>query len=151
MEKDEAYAARCYEKGLTQKKDSGSRIGCANRLGAFYYDGTGVEKDYARAFQLMKYGYDHNTTFAVCYLGFCYFRGQGTQQDYGKAREFLEKVNWNNKEAFYMLGVIYGRGLGVPADIKKGVEYLQKAGDYKEAKEELLKYKKTLFGKWVRR
>ena len=50
-----------------------------------------------------------------------------------------------------MLGVIYGRGLGVPADIKKGVEYLQKAGDYKEAKEELLKYKKTLFGKWVRR
>ena len=114
-------------------------------------DRTGVEKDYARAFQLMKYGYDHNTTFAVCYLGFCYFRGQGTQQDYGKAREFLEKVSWNNKEAFYMLGVIYGQGLGVPADIKKGVEYLQKAGDYKEAREELLKYKKTLFGKWVRR
>ena len=50
-----------------------------------------------------------------------------------------------------MLGVIYGQGLGVPADIKKGVEYLLKAGDYKEAKEELLKYKKTLFGKWVRR
>lgn len=149
--KDEAYAARCYEKGLTQKKDSGNRIGCANRLGALYYDGTGVEKDYAKAFQLMKYGYDHNTTFAVCYLGYCYFRGHGTQQDYGKAREFLEKVNWNNREVFYMLGVIYGQGLGVPADIKKGVEYLQKAGDYKEAKEELLKYKKTLFGKWVRR
>ena len=50
-----------------------------------------------------------------------------------------------------MLGVIYGQGLGVPEDIKKGVEYLQKAGDRQDAKEELKKYKKTLFGKWVRR
>ena len=66
-------------------------------------------------------------------------------------RELLEQVTWNNKEAFYMLGAIYGQGLGVPEDIKKGVEYLQKAGDNEEAKKELLKYKKTLFGKWVRR
>ena len=65
--------------------------------------------------------------------------------------EFLEKVNWNNKEAFYMLGVIYGRGLGVPADIKKGVEYFQKCQNYAPAQEALLKFKKTLFGKWVRR
>lgn len=150
-EKDVSYAAQCYQKGLAQKKDSGKRIGCANRLGALYFDGEGVERDYAKAFQLMKYGYDHNTTFAVFYLGKAYFRGLGTQQDYGKAREFLEQVDWNNKEAFYMLGVIYGQGLGVPADIKKGVEYLQKAGNYQEAKAELLKYKKTLFGKWVRR
>ena len=110
-----------------------------------------MEKDYARAFQLLKYGYDHNTTWGVCYLGKCYFRGWGTQQDYVKAREFLEQVDWTNKEAFYMLGAIYGQGLGVPEDIKKGVEYLQKAGDNEEAKKELLKYKKTLFGKWVRR
>lgn len=41
--------------------------------------------------------------------------------------------------------------LGVPEDIAKGVEYLQKAGDYVEVKEELRHYKKTLFGKWVRR
>lgn len=151
VQQDLVYAAQCYEKGLAQKKDSGKRIGCANRLGAMYYEGKGVEKDYAKAFQLLKYGYDHNTKFGVCYLGKCYFRGLGVQQDYVKAREFLEQVDWNNKEAFYMLGAIYGQGLGVPADIKKGVEYLQKAGDNREAKEELLKYKKTFFGKWVRR
>ena len=149
--KDPAYAAQCYEKGLAQKQDSGKRIGCANRLGALYYDGNGVEKDYAKAFQLLKYAYDHDNNWGVCYLGKLYFRGWGTQQDYGKARELLEKVNWNNLEAFYMLGVIYGQGLGVPEDIKKGVEYLQKAGSNEEAKKELLKYKKTLFGKWVRR
>ncbi len=148
---DLAYAAACYEKGLAQKKDSGKRVGCANRLGSMYYDGRGVEKDYARAFQLLKYGYDQGTTYGVCYLGKCYFRGLGTPQDYGKAREFLEQVDWTNREAFYMLGVIYGNGLGVPEDIPKGVEYLKKAGSLKEAREELLHYRKTLFGKWVRR
>lgn len=150
-EKDIAYAVQCYEKGLRQKKDTGKKIGCANRLGALYYDGEGVGKDYAKAFQLLQYAYGHNSKFGVCYLGKCCFRGWGTQQDYGKAREFLEQVGWNNKEAFYMLGAIYAQGLGVPADIKKGVEYLQKAGNNKEAKEEMRKYKKTLFGKWVRR
>lgn len=151
IQKDVAYAAQCYQKGLTQKKDSGKRVGCANRLGALYFEGDGVEKDYAKAFQLLSYGYDHNTTFGVFYLGKAYFRGLGTQQDYAKARYFLEQVDWTNREAFYMLGVIYGQGLSVPEDIKKGVEYLQKAGDNAEAKQELLKYKKTLFGKWVRR
>ena len=151
VEKDLAYAAACYEKGLAQKKDTGKKVGCANCLGSLYYEGTGVEKDYARAFRLLTYGYEHNTKFGVCYLGKCYFRGLGTVQDYVKAREFLEQVDWKNREAFYMLGVIYGQGLGVPADIKKGVEYLLKAEDNKEAKAELLKYKKTLFGKWVRR
>ncbi len=151
VEKDLAYAAQCYEKGLAQKKDSGKRIGCANRLGKLYYEGTGVEQDYAKAFQLLKYGYEHETTYGVYYLGKSYFCGLGTQQDYKKAREFLEQVNWVNRDAFYMLGVIYAQGLGVPADIKKGVEYLQKAGNLPEAREEMLKYKKTLFGKWVRR
>ncbi len=151
VEKDLPYAAACYQKGLAQKKDSSQRIGCANCLGSMYYEGRGVEQDYEKAFQLLLYGYEHNTEYGVCYLGKCYFRGWGTGQDYEKAREFLEKVDWTNREAFYMLGVIYGQGLGVPADIKKGVEYLQKAGNNREAREELLKYRKTLFGKWVRR
>ena len=80
-----------------------------------------------------------------------YFYGRGVQQDYIKAREVLEKVDYNNKEVRYCLGCIYAQGLGVAEDIPKGVEYLQKAGNFAPAKEELLKYKKTLFGKWVRR
>ena len=68
-----------------------------------------------------------------------------------KTMEFLNKMTFYNPEADYMRGFIYARGLGVPEDIKKGVEYLQKAGNFDKAKEELLHYKKTLFGKWVRR
>lgn len=149
--KDPAYAAECYQKRLTWPKSSNAQVGCANALGAMYYDGEGVEKNYDEAFRLLDYAHSKGSTWGICYLGKCYFRGWGTPQDFVKARECLEQVDWTNKEAFYMLGTIYGRGLGVPEDIKKGVEYLQKAGSNKEAKEELLKYRKTLFGKWVRR
>lgn len=83
------------------------------------------------------------------YLGKCCFYGLGAPQDYARARTYLEEMTWENKEANYMLGYIYARGLGVPADIKKGVALLQKAGDRADAKEELLRYRKTLFGKWV--
>ena len=60
-------------------------------------------------------------------------------------------MNWNYWEADYFRGMIYANGLGVPEDIPRGVEYLQKAGDHEEAKAELSRYKKTIFGKWVRR
>lgn len=151
ISKDLAAAADCYERGFLQKRVSGEKIGCANRLGAMYYNGEGVPKDYDKAFRLLKFASDQENTWGVCYLGKCYFRGWGTEQDFVKAREFLEQVNWVNKEAYYMLGTIYAQGLGTAPDIEKGVQYLKKAGDYQEAAAELKKYKKTLFGKWVRR
>lgn len=147
LPKDVAYAAQCYERRLAQ----GMQMGCANRLGALYYKGEGVPQDYAKAFQLLNWAYNQGSTFGVYYLGTAYFYGRGVQQDYVKAREILEKVDWYHREVCYCLGVIYGQGLGVPENIAKGVEYLQKAKDFSAAKEELLKYKKTLFGKWVRR
>ena len=85
------------------------------------------------------------------YLGACYANGQGTQQDYAKAFTYLQQIDWECHPGFYLLGKMYCNGLGVPMDIAKGVEYLQKAGDRPDAKEELRHYKKTLFGKWVRR
>ena len=147
VSQDYAKAAAYYEKGL----NSCNSIGCHNRLARLYFEGKGVPQDYARAYQLAMYAYEKGNNWSVDYLGKCCFHGWGTQQDYEKARMFLEKVDWNDWETKYMLGYIYGRGLGVPADIKKAVELLQKAGDHREAKEELLHYRKTLFGKWVRR
>lgn len=147
-EKDIHKAVEWYEKFL---EDGMNTAGC-NRLGCILYEGTGgVEPDYGRAFQLLLYAWNDGNTWGADCLGRMYFYGRGVQQDYIKAREVLEKVDYNNKEVCYCLGCIYAQGLGVAEDIPKGVEYLQKAGDYTPAKEELLKYKKTLFGKWVRR
>ncbi len=147
-EKDLGYAVHCYEAGVEK-----GEVGCCNRLGALYYKGLGVRQDYTRAVELLMVGYRNNTTSPLPYLGKCYYQGWGgLPQDYGKARELLEKITWNDPEAFFILGRIYARGQGVPEDIAKGVAWLQKAGDYPPAKEELLRYKKTLFGgRWVRR
>lgn len=146
-EKDARRAVQCYERMLSY----GMEPATANRLGAMYFNGEGVERDYAKAFQLISRAYAHGSDWGVYYLGTMYFYGRGVQQDYVKAREILEKVDWNNKEVHYCLGVIYGQGLGVAADIPKAVDHLQKAGGFQPAKEELLRYRKTLFGKWVRR
>lgn len=147
--KDEAYAVSCFEKELERNP---LHEGANNLLGKAYLFGEGVPQDYARAYQhLYTAYYEHDSKWGVFYLAKCHFNGWGTPQDYVKALEFLEKVNWQNKEADYMRGYIYARGLGVPEDIKKGAEYLKKAGNFDKAKEELLHYKKTLLGKWVRR
>jgi len=148
-EKDEAYAVSCFEKELARDP---SHTGANNLLGKAYYFGRGVPQDYAKAYQHLSVAfYEKESTWGVFYLASCCFHGWGTPQDYDKARMFLEKMTWNYWEADYMLGVIYGQGLGVAADIPKAVAHLQKAGNHQEAKEELLHYKKTLFGKWVRR
>ena len=113
--------------------------------------GKGVPQDYDRAFKLLSYALENGSTGSFYLLGKCYFAGLGTAKDYGKARELLEKVNPPDSDTLYMLGYLYGRGLGVEEDINKAVGFLKKATNSKEAKEELLHYKKSLFGKWSHR
>ncbi|MCM1537554.1 MAG: hypothetical protein NC254_04060 [bacterium] len=145
---DIAYAAKCYDKGLSMSCADGTRVFNANALGALYCKDNALPKDYDKAFRLLNYAYTQGSVWGVKYLGECYFRGWGTPQDFVRARELLEKGTGETPKVFFMLGYLYGRGLGVPADIQKAVLYLQRAGDDPEAKEELLRYKKTLLGKW---
>ncbi len=144
--KDEAYAVKCYEKELPT-----GNITSHNILGEAYFLGKGVEQNYTEAIRLLTYACDKGSKYGLFYLAKCYFNGWGTPQDYVRARQYLDKVDWNYWEADYLRGLLYGNGLGVAADIPKAVGFLQKAGDHPEARAELAKYKKTLFGKWVRR
>ncbi len=146
VEKDEAYAAQCFEKDLP----FGTMRAYAY-LGWQSFYGRGVPQDYNRAFELLSYAYQQGNTGNFYLLGKSYFSGLGTSKDYKKAREFLEKVDPADSDTLYMLGYIYGRGLGVTEDIQKAVTLLKKATKSPEAKEELLHYKKSLFGKWSRR
>lgn len=144
--KDEAYAARCYEKGIPT-----GDVTSHNLLGEAYFLGRGVEQDYEKAFRLLSYASGRGSKYGVFFLAKCCYNGWGTPRDYAAARQYLDRVDWNYWEADYLRGMIYGHGLGVAEDIPKAVGYLQKAGDHPEAKEELGRYRKTLFGKWVRR
>ena len=150
VSKDAGYAVSCFERELAKNP---IHTGSCNLLGKAYFFGDGVPQDYAKAYQLLATAYyKQDSTWGVYYLAKCSFKGWGTPQDYTRTMEFLNKMTFHNPEADYMRGFLHARGLGgVPEDIKKGVEYLKKAEDVPEAKAELLNYRKTLFGKWVRR
>lgn len=147
---NDSYAVQCFEKELERDP---FYEGACNLLGKAYFFGRGVPLDYEKAYKYIYTAFKmHDSTWGVFYLAQCAFNGWGTPLDYGMAMMFLDKMTFHNPEADYMRGYIYARGLGgVPEDIKTGVEYLKKAGNSENAKEELSHYKKTLFGKWVRK
>lgn len=145
--KDETFAVKCYEKGIPSGDTE-----CCNRLGKAYILGQGVPQDYARGVELLTAAYNMGSKWGVFHLAKCHFYGLGTPVDYLQAHRFLDEVNWNYWEADYLRGLIYTQGLGIPEDIARGVSCLQKAGESRpEVRAELAKYKRTLFGKWVRR
>ena len=146
--KDCVQAMKCYELGL---QDPG-QVGCANRAGELLFLGRdGVPQDYSRAVQLFEQARACENTWGNDMLGICYLFGYGCQRDPARALMLFQEADYTSDLKNYGLGIIYTEGLGVPADIKKGVERLQKAPDYAPAQEALLRFKKNLFGKWVRR
>lgn len=150
-QKDEAYAVSCFEKELARNP---IHTGSCNLMGKAYYFGLGVPQNYDKAYQYLSTAYEkQDSAWGAIYLASCCFNGWGVPRNYDKAKQFLDKVERKGYwEYNYMMGYLYCHGLGgLPEDVKNGVEYLQKAGDHPQPKEELRHYKKTLFGKWVRR
>ena len=146
--KDCVQAMKCYEHGLQDPEE----VGCANRAGELLFLGQdGVPQDYGRAVQLFERAHAHKNTWANDMLGTCCLFGYGCQKDPARALQLFQEVDYSTNLLNYGLGAIYSQGLGVPEDIKKGVEYFQKCKNYAPAQEALLKFKKTFFGKWVRR
>ncbi len=101
--------------------------------------------------QLFEQAHRNGNNWGNDMLGLCYLFGYGCQRDPARARALFEEAKYSSDRKSYGLGLIYADGLGVPENIGKGVEYLQKAGNYPPAQEALLRFKKTIFGKWVRR
>lgn len=146
--KDCPRAMECFELGL----EDPNAIGCANLAGKLLYLGQdGVPQDYGRAVQLFERAHALKNTWGNDMLGSCYLFGYGCQKDPVRALQLFQEVDYSTNLLNYGLGTIYTQGLSVPEDIKKGVEYFQKCRNYAPAQEALLNFKKTLFGKWVRR
>lgn len=142
-------AMECYELGLQDP----NQIGCANRAGRLLFLGEGgVPQDYARAVGLFEQARNNgDNTWGNDMLGNCYLFGWGCRKDPSRALQLFQEADYTSDLKSYGLGIIYTEGLGVTQDIKKGVEYFQKASGFAPAQEALLHFRKTLFGKWVRR
>lgn len=147
--KDINKTIQAWELGTNWEEDTS----CCTMLGYLYFSGDyGCPQDYARAVQLLELAESRGSLWQGGILARCYLTGSGCQKNYERAKYILEHTeekrrveSWN-----YAMGLMLAEGLGVPEDIKQGVAYLQKSS-LPEAKEALLHYKKTLFGKWVRR
>ena len=73
-------------------------------LGRFYFNGTGVKRDYKEAFRLFSSDYLKNNSQAQVCLAQCYYYGYGTVQNTEKALNYcLKAVNQGNEVANRLL------------------------------------------------
>lgn len=105
-------------------------------IGWLYYNGDGVEKDYAKAFQFFKTGEmknDENLYYALG-LGHCYSFGYGTNIDFEKALSYYRiSASKKNARATARIGYMYEFGQGVKIDIDSAFFYYTKAASLKDA------------------
>ena len=98
--------------------------------GEAYYNGRGVEQDYAKAVEWYRKAAEQGHACAQCNLGQCYYNGEGVEQDYVKAVEWYRKAaDQGDAQAQCNLGECYHSGRGVDQGYAKAVEWYRKAAE----------------------
>ncbi len=144
------FALECYERCM----EDPTHAECRNRAGEILFLGRGgMEKDYARAVGYFEEAQALGSDWSSPYLGLCYLLGQGCDQEPERARPLLEQTSRPSNYRLYGLGLMYADGIGVKEDVRKGVGFLREAADngFLPAKEELKRFRRSLFGRWVHR
>jgi TPR repeat protein len=86
-------------------------------LGCMYYDGEGVDQDYAEAAKWYRMAAAQGDDLSEFALGVMYAFGQGVAQDYGEAAKwYREAANRGSDKAQFSLGMLYKFGAGVAKD-----------------------------------
>lgn len=98
----------------------------AYALGANYFHGVGVPKDFKKAVEYFQVAANKGHALAQCNLGYCYANGFGIIKDNKKAFEFYQSAAVQGEAlAQYNLGRCYLEGCGVTQDLKKAIDFLQ--------------------------
>lgn len=99
-------------------------------LGAAYFTGQGVEKNYAQAVLWFQKSANQGNAKAQAMLGVVYSEDNGVPQDYKKAAEWYGKAaEQGNDIAQLFLGNLHVNGNGVPQDYKKAAKWYRKAAE----------------------
>lgn len=126
MPVDREYARR----QLAALADGGNPF-AASILGKIFYEGIGVEKDYAEARQLFESAAAEGMPEALYRLGRMYHEGLGVGRDDALAFDYLEQaVDKDNMEAKALLGKMYFEGDGVATNRLEGVDLLSQASRF---------------------
>lgn len=97
--------------------------GAALNLGAMYYNGTYVKRDYKQAVRYYEQAADGGEIRAICNLGYCWYYGRHQEADYEKAYYYfhLGAILFDDANCLYKLGDMYREGLCVAKNGKYAV------------------------------
>lgn len=124
---------------LTKAAKNGNATAQYN-LGAFYYLGIKVPRNYTEAARWFEKSAAQDNPLAKGLLGVMYFKGQGVQQDYEKAYILLQQsADRGYGVAQTMLAGMYYVGQGVPQDYEKSAKWaILASGNHEKDAEKLL-------------
>jgi TPR repeat protein len=97
------------------------------RLGAAYFDGQGVPREYETALKWWLTAADQGNAPAQYYIGTMYENGTGVVQDYAVAINWYQKAAEGYALAQNSLGAIHARGRGVKQDYAEAANWYRKA------------------------
>jgi len=96
--------------------------------GAMYFSGSGVEKNYSKAIELIKSDYDNYQAKAGYLLGMAYANGYGVRKDYKKAYSYyLDSAVYGNSSSQYNAGVYLYNGTGVEESKSAALKWIKKS------------------------
>lgn len=99
-----------------------------NALGEIYYYGSGVRKDYRKAFFWLQKAAEQGVAAAQVNLGVLYEGGLSVEQNFDKALFWYQKAAYQNYPIGQgNLGMAFLCGMGVEKDEEKAVYWLEKA------------------------
>ena len=97
-------------------------------MGNAYVTGSGIEKNYTKAFIMYERAAKQNQPAAQNGLAYCYEMGYGVQQSYAKAFYWYKKSAENGlARSQYELGLAYSLGRGCELNKELAIFWLRKA------------------------
>lgn len=99
-------------------------------LGALYYNGNGVARDYAEGVKWFRKAANRGDATAESWLGAAYENGNGVARNTNEAiRWYRKAANKGNDTAQVNLGSIYYNGAGVESDYDAAIDLFRKAAN----------------------
>ncbi len=144
--------------GYFLKSAKQDHAGAMEYVAHYYFEGTSsVSQDFLKCREWSEKALSQGKISAKYYLGYCYLNGVGgCEKNYPLAHRYFADCsatrNHNQGNAYRALGSIHEKALGVPVNLNKAVYYYEKASHHgcEQAKEDLTRFKKNLFGNWKR-
>lgn len=97
-------------------------------LGIMHWMGLGTDRDFTRAFELVRQSAERNLPLAQNILGRMYMQGHGVERDMTEAATWLRRAaDQGLAEAQNTLATLYVEGAGVPKDQAKALGLYEKA------------------------